>query len=214
MKAQKQEWFLSAKERIAQVFVHDRKLIYKVVLVILILGTALGFRIKEGTGETVKLEKRGKAVAAGKEASGSTVVYVDISGAVVSPGVYEVTDKTRLFELIKKAGGLSDNADVDAINQAEVVQDGQKIYIPVRGGDGQEPERGEERSAATSTRHGISLNSASKDELMRIPGVGEVIAERILEYRASKRFKDVKELKEIKGIGDATFEKMKGMVTL
>ncbi|MDO4384094.1 MAG: ComEA family DNA-binding protein, partial [Eubacteriales bacterium] len=145
--------------------------------------------------------------------------YVDISGAVKNPGVYKVKSKTRLVFLIDKAGGLTKNADLDAINQASYVEDGAKIIIPKKGENGGTGGETDGASSSTessggSTQGKININQASASELTAIPGVGTVIAQRIVEYRNGARFNSIEDIKNVKGIGEATFEKMKGQITV
>lgn len=142
-----------------------------------------------------------------------TSMFVDISGEVNNPGVYQFTSGTRLYEVIDKAGGLTNHADKNGINQAEFVEDGQKIVIPSIAGSSVE-ESGPYNESATNSNGLININNASKSELMEITGVGEVIAERIIEYRNSNRFKNIEELQNVKGIGPATYEKMKTEITV
>ena len=140
-----------------------------------------------------------------------TEYYVDISGAVEDPGVYKVSSKTRLFKLIEMAGGLKKDADIDSINQASYVKDGEKIVISSTN----EQNAAEDPEGTAVSKGGkININRAGKDDLMNITGVGEVIADRIIEYRANNRFTSIEDIKNVKGIGDATFSKMKSMISV
>lgn len=140
-------------------------------------------------------------------------MYVDISGCVKKPGIYKIERDTRLFQVIELAGGLTKNADYDGFNQAEHIQDGDKIIIPSK-------ESGEENSAssgsAPSSSDGkININRADSTELQEIPGVGPSTAEKIISYREEHgRFRSKEELMEISGIGEKTYEKMKDKITI
>ena len=180
-------------------FAKDRKLKYKIALVVIILIGATGIHMKSSNADTIKLDKT------------ENEFYIDISGAVNSPGVYKVKKKTRVFELIEKAGGLKADANLDALNQAEFVQDGQKIVIPSNGG-GDSNKESEDKSNNDGGM--ININLADKSKLMSLPGVGDAIAQRIIDYRKDHRFSKVEDLKQVKGIGDATFEKLKNMITV
>ena len=116
-----------------------------------------------------------------------------------------------MFELIEKAGGLKSDANLDALNQAEFVQDGQKIVIPSNGG-GDSNREIEDKSNNDGGM--ININLVDKSKLMSLPGVGDAIAQRIIDYRKDHRFSKVEDLKQVKGIGDATFEKLKNMITV
>ena len=139
-------------------------------------------------------------------------IYVDISGAVQNPGVYEVPPQTRLFELINKAGGLTDNADLDLINQAAYVADGDKVVIPVKGGE--TDNRSINVITGRSAEQTININTADKEDLMKLPGIGGTLADRIIEYRSTTRFQRIEDIMNVSGIGQATFEKMKGQLSV
>ncbi|ASS37990.1 ComEA family DNA-binding protein [Mogibacterium pumilum] len=190
-------------------FAKDRKLKYKVALVLVILIGAIGIHIRSNNTDTIKLN-RAEKVKAKDQSEAADEFYIDISGAVNSPGVYKVKKKTRVFELIEKAGGLKDDANLDAINQAEFVQDGQKVVIPSNGGG----DIGKDTDDNTINVGIININLADKSKLMELPGVGDAIAQRIIDYRKDHRFSKIEDLKQVKGIGEATFEKLKNMITV
>ena len=139
----------------------------------------------------------------------SKMLVVDISGCVNMPGVYETDEGTRLHEIIELAGGLTKDADIDAINQAELVTDGQKILIPSKNeiGNG----AGRTTNAESSINNGkININQADSAALQEIPGVGPAIADNILKYReVNGSFQRIEDLKNVSGIGEKTFEKLK-----
>lgn len=140
------------------------------------------------------------------------ILVVDISGCVKTPGVYEASDGTRLHEVIELAGGLTKDADIDAINQAELVTDGQKILIPSKMEEGASAEgtAGTEKSTDNGK---ININQADSTALQEIPGVGPATADKIIQYReVNGRFQTIEDLKNVSGIGDKTFEKMKDKV--
>ena len=127
---------------------------------------------------------------------------VYICGAVANPGIYEFTNGTRLYELIEEAGGLDEEADADAVNLAMEVVDAQQIRIPYIG-----------ESIQKDENDLININTADVEELCKIPGIGESRAKAIIEYRESQGgFKDIEDLKNISGIKDATFNKIKPYV--
>ena len=137
-------------------------------------------------------------------------IYVDICGCVNSPGVYKVKAGTRLFQVIEKAGGITDDADVETINRAEEVQDGQKIIIYAEGS-----ESDKQISGGGEQDGKININRADSDQLQEIPGVGPATAQKIIEYRQSSgNFSSIEELMEISGIGEKTFAEMKDHITV
>ncbi len=133
-------------------------------------------------------------------------IYVDIDGAVVNPGVYKLAEGSRVIDAVNLAGGLRDDAITQNLNKARILIDGEKVYIYEEG----------ERDIIASDDNGglININSASLDSLMSLPGIGEVYAKRIIDYRNNKKFSSIEEIKNISGIGDKTFEKLKDLITI
>ena len=140
----------------------------------------------------------------------AVMLVVDISGCVNEPGVYEISDGTRLHQVIEQAGGLTKDADIDAINQAELVTDGQKILIPAKAESGTD----NASAAAQPVQNGkININQADSIALQEIPGVGPATADKIIQYRESNgRFQTIEDIKNVSGIGNKTFEKMKDKI--
>ena len=182
--------------------------IVKLGVAILVLLIILGIRINNSKQDDILVNETVSA-----DSVIETNMYVDISGEVNKPGVYQFESGTRLYEVIDKAGGLTEHADKNGINQAEFVEDGQKIVIPTLN-SGSGIGTGSNSSGSESTNGLININTASKDQLMGITGVGEVIADRIIEYRESSRFKSIEDIQNVKGIGSATYEKMKSEITV
>jgi competence protein ComEA len=149
-------------------------------------------------------------------------VVVHVSGAVKQAGVYRLAPDSRVADAIEQAGGTTENADLDALNLAEPLQDGQKIHVP-RKGEASVPTTASvspprtPRSApqAAAVQFPIDLNSATAEQLEAIPGIGPVLAQRIIEYRQMRgRFQSVDELLEVRGIGPKRLESMRPYVTV
>lgn len=204
-----------AKDFIKFQFKKDNRLKYKLAFFIVILIAAFFVRFHTSKAETIELKQAEASKNKSKiEKEVEEILYIDISGAVNSPGVYKIDKKTRLFELIEKAGGLKENANLDAINQAEFVEDAQKIIIPSKSEDVDSQNQISEDSNSDSANGLININNADKSKLTELPGVGDAIAERIMEYRKKNRFYKPEDLKNVKGIGDATFDKLKSLITV
>jgi competence protein ComEA len=158
------------------------------------------------------------------DSAGSAMIYVDIGGEVRNPGVYTVVEGTRLFEVIKAAGGLTDKAFTEQINQAEVVIDGQKVVIPsfednngtaAFGSSGNIGGTGEPAALGKDSQGRININLADSSVLQEIPGVGPATAEKIIAYREEKgKFSKIEDIKMVSGIGNKTFQKMKDKITV
>lgn len=139
-------------------------------------------------------------------------IYVDIGGCVTNPGVYMVKNGTRLFEVIEKAGGLTTDADINSINRAEEVYDGQKILImPKSNSEDISFGSSEGNQQMMQNSEGkININYADSQTLQQIPGVGPATAQKIIEYRETvSKFKSIEDIKNVSGIGDKTYESLK-----
>ncbi|MED4204481.1 helix-hairpin-helix domain-containing protein [Neobacillus mesonae] len=145
-------------------------------------------------------------------------IMVDVKGQVKRPGVYQASAGERVIDVIGRAGGLTAKADQTQVNFAEHVQDEMVIYIPSKGEDGLAvpgiAAGGQITNGGASNQQGkINLNKADTAELQTIPGIGPAKAAAIIDYReTSGGFKTIEDLKNISGIGDKTFEKLKDLV--
>lgn len=149
------------------------------------------------------------------------VKKVDVKGAILKPGVYLAEKDERILDMIEKAGGFTAKADQNAVNLAQRVEDQMLIYVPTKGENPSaiiSPTNGAPSSVGTAATNGeekVNLNSATEDALQTIQGIGPAKAKAIIQYRTEKgRFSSIEELKEVSGIGDKTFEKMKDQITI
>lgn len=134
------------------------------------------------------------------------LIYVFVCGAVKNPGVYELHQGSRAFEAIQAAGGFSEEAAENEVNQAEILKDEMKLYIPTW----QAIEKQQEEEAGK-----ININKASQADLMRIPGVGEAKANQIIQYREENgSFQSIEDIMLISGIKEGLFHKIKDYITV
>lgn len=181
-----------------------------VVIIALILFAGLGFLFYPDKPQeeafqpvaetTQRIEEKEKA---------ETVrdVVIDLKGAVKKPGIYILPEGSRLYEAIERAGGYKENADVKQVNGAQLLTDGEGIYIPTVGEEASLP--------AQSQKGKVNLNKATEEELQTLPGIGPSKAKAIIQYRQEHGgFKSVDELKNVSGIGDKTFEKLKPEISV
>lgn len=155
-----------------------------------------------------------------------TELAVHVAGAVKKSGVYRLPPNSRVDDAIRQAGGATANADLDALNLAEPIADGQKIYVPRKGetppptvaastSTPRAPATPRTEKTAPTVRFPIDLNTATAEQLEAIPGIGPVLAQRIIDYRrANGRFNSVDELLEVSGIGPKRLENMRPYVTV
>ncbi len=141
-------------------------------------------------------------------------IIVDIKGEVVNPNTYEVKEDDRVIDVINKAGGLTDKADVTVINLSEKIYDEMVIVIPSKE-ENIEKNYSNNINNQKSSDSKISINTASKEELMSLNGIGKSKAENIIEYRSKNgKFKSIDEIKNVSGIGDTIFEKIKDNIKI
>lgn len=143
--------------------------------------------------------------------------YVQILGAVNSPGVYEITEDTRLFMVIQAAGGLRDDASVESVNQAKPLLDGDSIYIKTVEEvlkESEESSNSDGTSEESEDNDGrINVNKASLAELMTLPGIGESKAKMIINYRNEKGdFNSIEDIMKVEGIKEGTFNRIKDSI--
>lgn len=142
-----------------------------------------------------------------EQESGTEALFVDVRGAVVNPGVYELSAKSRVYEAIEAAGGLLPEAEERVVNQAALLSDGQQIYIPAKG------EETPETALAMETDGRVNINTASAGELTSLPGIGESRAADIIAYRESNGgFSSIEDIMQVSGIKDALFQKIKDKI--
>ena len=155
----------------------------------------------------------------------NTVIYVDVTGAVKAPGVYTLPAGSRVFEAIALAGGAREDASLENLNQAGILQDGQQIRVYTEEEAAQMAQQGSLPSlpgaeAAAGQKEGqeaskVNINTAGKDELMTLTGIGETRAEAILAYRQEAGgFQAPEDLMQVEGIKEKTFEKLKDQITV
>lgn len=129
-------------------------------------------------------------------------IFVHVKGAVNSPGIYKLPRGSRVNDAVMAAGGALENADVERINLAKQLEDGQELIVPSKAPKGEKVDDGR-----------ININTADKKALCELPGIGNETAERIIEYREQRGgFSDVSELLRVSGIGKSKLEKIKDRV--
>ena len=177
-----------------------------VVLVLVGLGCAVLVSALSNHGSTVDVARQEPA-ASGAPLAGAAIL-VHILGAVEHPGLYELREGDRAIDAVAAAGGFLDTADQAQLNLARFIVDGEQIIVPAIG---------ETPAAAPGmTAQGkVNLNTADSAALETLPRVGPALAERILAWRDTNgRFTAIEELMSVSGIGDKTFEGLKGLVTV
>jgi competence protein ComEA len=142
----------------------------------------------------------------------ASVVFVHVSGAVRTPGLYEFPEGARVADAVESAGGPRRRADLDALNLAELLVDGGKVHVPVVGEAAQD---NGEMASSGGNEPVVSLNVADQTALESIPGIGPVKAHAIIRHREQiGGFSSISQLLEVSGIGPATLESMRPYISL
>lgn len=185
------------------------------LILIIIAATVLFLSLKgnnNSSSDNAKIEFS-QADNASSEATQEKIL-VDIAGAVQKPGLYEMAFGSRLNDLLKKADGLSQEADRDLFdrqfNRAKPLADGEKIYIPKKGEAGRVNVAGASiQSSAVQASQQIDINTATVSQLDNLPGVGPITANKIITGRP---YNSIDELQTKKAVNKATFEKIKSLI--
>lgn len=149
------------------------------------------------------------------------IIKVDVKGAVKSPGIFTAQAGDRVIDLISAAGSFTEKADTDKVNFAQIIEDQMVIYVPEIGeedkGNLENIQVGMSGDAVTKGTSGglVNLNTATQEDLQTLTGIGPSKANAILEYRETiGKFKEVDELKQVTGIGDKTFERLRDSISV
>jgi competence protein ComEA len=199
------------------------------LVVVLVVGVLFAFmQFSRARSESVPVATTPAQASADASPSGAVSapvspeaqIRIHVLGAVNTPGVVALPSGSRVEDAIRAAGGLRTDADPGQLNLAAALQDGQQIVIGTRGQPAGQVNGGSAGAAQTGGSAGvtsgkISLNSATEAQLESLPGVGPVMAGKIVAYRQQNGpFTSVDQLKEVKGIGDKTFAQIKDHVQL
>jgi competence protein ComEA len=143
-------------------------------------------------------------------------ILIHVTGAVANPDVYSLVPGSRVQEAIEAAGGLLPEAYTDTLNLATKLEDGGKVLVPFQ--PQEEPNISQESTGTTKNAEAefpININTATIDELDLLPGIGAVKSQAIIDYRESNGpFVVIEQIQNVSGIGPATFEKIKEMITV
>lgn len=202
-------------------FIIERKQALAIVslLVLVIIGSLIFYKTSQPKPVVVtkagESRKEVSTKGALKPKKQEQLLVVHIAGAVVKPGVYQLKEGNRVVDAVKAAGGGLQNSDENALNLAAKVFDGQKIYVPEKGKTPPPSEMVQSGGTASGSDIKININGANLDQLDSLPGVGQVTARKIIEYREKRGFfKRIDELKEIDGIGDKKFDQLKDKLSV
>jgi competence protein ComEA len=200
----------------------QEKIVLLVIILIILLIIGLRIYTQEQNAITIVQAVDSIESSIEKENMQEEICIVHISGAVSNPGVYQLNGNKRIIDVVKIAGGELENANVDAVNLAAHIFDGQKIVIPFLAENSGEnnnqnvlPNNNPEQYGYSSQNNLVNLNTATSSQLEDLPGIGPVLAKSILEYRQKYgQFRDIADIKNVGGIGEKRFESIKEYITV
>lgn len=213
------------------------KKIITIITTIIILISITIYIISNNKIESEIIENTEPNILKEKEEVGEVKNYitVEIKGEVINPGVYKMEENTRVIDLINISGGFTQNALTININQAKKLLDEMVIVIynknelkeevkteyvylececPKITNDGCVSKETNEDKIEDNQNTKISINNATKEELTKLNGIGEKTAEKIIEYRKENKFKTIEDIKNVTGIGESLYEKIKDSITI
>lgn len=189
-----------------------KKIIGTIIIILIILGFVLykniGLSNKNTHDDSIFVEEN---ATTSQEVSKSTNIKVYVNGEVKCPGVYTLSAGSRVEEAVLKAGGLTELADRFSVNMAKKLKDEDYVIIENKNIKAKPLTAGTQATGSISSGSDkIDINSATKEQLKTVPGIGEITATKIIEYREKNgAFKSIEDLKKVGRIGDKTIEKFK-----
>jgi competence protein ComEA len=201
----------SFRERLAAL--SRRELVGLIAIVAVVLaGAGLWYARSLPRPVAIHSDLRPVAPAAAASVSPSpSILLVHVAGRVRKPGVYEFQPGDRVIDAVQAAGGPGKRADLDALNLAAPLTDGEQVLVPVRGPSTAAPGG----PVAPTTPGLVNVNTASESDLEELPGIGPVLAQRIVDYRTQHGpFSSVDGLLDVSGIGPATLDEFRDQVTV
>jgi competence protein ComEA len=175
----------------------------------LILVAAVALGIVLGVAALRIYDDSSKPEIVIRDAAQARTISVQVSGAVISPGVYQLDPDSRLADAIQVAGGASEDADLAQLNLARRLTDGEDVDIPVI-----RPTPGPGTVVSAAENGLVDINSASAEELDTLPGIGPALADAIIEYRSDNGpFNSVDELARVPGISARMVDNMRDLIT-
>ena len=209
-------------------YLKDKRIIYPAIIIVLLIGL---FSINSLYQSKEELSNKIAFVDEVENTTNENEFYVDIKGNVKKPGVYKVTDQMIVQDLVNLAGGLNKNAYTNNINLASKLKEGMVIYIFSKSEMTTKEMKNDneckteiiqydncikEESSTTTNESSslVNINSASKDTLMTLNGIGESKAIAIIEYRNINKFNKIEDIMNVSGIGESAFAQIKEYITV
>lgn len=181
----------------------NKKIIYiitAIVLAVLGVGYAVFGRFESDSYDIIESQSSMDFTELTSSPNMTNSICVYVCGAVNNPGVYNLSDNSRLVDAINLAGGATEEAALDEINLANLLYDGEKIYVP-------------DKNQKFADSNLVNINSASLNVLMTLPGIGESRASSIIEFRENVGgFAKIEDIMKVSGIKESAFAKIKDLI--
>lgn len=188
-------------------FIKENKIYIVCILIILISGISIYIQ-KKDRENSININKQTMSSKNGK-------IAVYVTGAVKTPGVYYLEENSRMDSLLDICGGVLPNADINKLNLAQKLIDSDKITVPIKKEQIENvstDESDENNNTNTKNSEKTNINTANKNELMNLNGVGESTANKIIEYRKTTAFVEIEDIMNVPGIGESKFENIKNNI--
>ncbi len=208
------------------IFSKQEKIVLLLIVSVVIIFFFWKLYLQEKEGITIisASQESSETNTGSKNIAEEEICIIHISGAVNQPGVYQLSKGKRIIDAVKMAGEATEKANLDAVNLAAPVYDGQKIIIPylitAEGMDNELQMKGNSgidysTNFSFKDSSSININNCSARELESLEGIGPVLAERIVEYRRNNGpFGKIEDIRKVPGIGEKRFEAIKEMITV
>lgn len=185
-------------------FINKNKIYIACLVIVLISGISIYIQ-KKDRENSININKQAISSKTGK-------IAVYITGAVKNPGVYYLEENSRMNALLDVCGGVLTNADINKLNLAQKLIDSDKITVPIKVEESENSLAEDVLSNDNENSEKININTANKNELMELNGVGESTANKIIEYRKTTAFIEIEDIMNVPGIGESKFENMKNSI--
>ena len=200
------------KERILDYTYEQRRALIVISLAAIAIAT---FFFSQTRGEAIEMTAPTPAISLQPSSAATPqngLIYIHVAGKVMRPGLYTLMKGARVADAISAAGGAKKSEDLSEINLARILSDGEQVYVGTTPTQYMPSAKGSKKQRYTGI---ININRASVGELDSLPGIGPVLASRIIEYRkVHGPFATLDELRKVRGIGAALFDDIKGRLSL
>ena len=190
----------------------DKKKLFIILIIIIFIGIYIFVKNKLSVEEYTYVSTENMIVSSETEEleESEDTIKVHVTGEVLNTGLIELKTGSRIYDAIEECGGTTDLADVSKVNLAYILSDGEKIYIPSIN-----DEDDVDYILNSESNSKVNINTATAEQLETLNGIGESLAAAIIAYREENgNFSSIEDIKNVSGIGDSKFEKIKDYISV